>query len=305
MLLAAVVVGAIFFAAMSLMGTMGSEPQTKGQGGAPASQYQNEAYKVPAPDTAPPPLPMPKTYGDATRWMQQNAIYNESISVPVRCEAQALDLANATRAQLQTHFDNLTACLMRVFAPPMQAASFTAVRPTVTIYSGQVNSPCGTLPRRNAAYCSADQQVYYATDLPAIIPTELRSADFVVDSVVAHEFAHALQARTGILISQAAWAQQSTKPEALELSRRTEVQADCWAAQFLQSVGQSVGLQANDVQMIGQLFYSIGDDQLTGRPDVLGNHGTGTSRVAWYNTGISQQRMGACNSYTAPANQVR
>ena len=41
------------------------------------------------------------------------------------------------------------------------------------------------------------------------------------------------------------------------------MQADCWSGQFINSVGQSVGLGENDVENLSLLFFSIGDDQLT------------------------------------------
>ena len=297
-IIALLVVMAAFGAITNMKGSTPAGPIETGQ-------YKNEDYKVPPADIRPPKLPIPETYGEARQWMQKNPIYDQKVPVPVRCEAKPLDLTKASRQQLQTHFDNLTGCLMRVWGPSLDNAGYTAVRPTVTIYRGQINSPCGKLPDRNAAYCAADQQVYYAENLPTIIPNKLRSTNFVVDSIIAHEFSHAIQARTGILISQAAWQQRSPKSTALEISRRTEAQADCWAAQFLQSVGKSVNLTQNDVQNIGQLFYSIGDDQLTGDPNIVGNHGRGNTRISWYNKGITNADMGVCNSYIAPASEVK
>lgn len=271
----------------------------------PPAEYQNENYQVPPVDQAPPPLPMPQTYGEAADWLINNAIYNSEIAVPVRCEATPIDLRSASNSALQRHFNELTGCLMRVFAPAIEDAGYIAVRPSVTIYTSPVKTKCGTMPRLNAAYCAADQQVYYAADLPDLVPQELQAVNYVVESVIAHEFAHAIQARTGVLISEAAWEQNSTEPEANALSRRLEVQADCWAGQFINSVGHSVGVDANGVQQLSLLFHSIGDDQLTGDPNIEGNHGRGESRRAWFLDGTSSTLMGTCNSFTATEDRIR
>lgn len=271
----------------------------------PPGEYQNEDYQVPQVDTNPPEIPIPETYTQATEWLTNNSIYDASIAVPVRCEATPIDLNNASHAELQTHLNELTGCLMRVFGPALEQAGYIAVRPSVTIYTSPVNTKCGKMPTANAAYCSADQQIYYAADLPTIVPPDLRSTNYVVESVIAHEFAHAIQGRTGILISGAAWEQRSDDATANSLSRRLEVQADCWAGQFIESVGQSVGVDANGAQQLSELFYSIGDDVLTGDSTYDGNHGQGATRRAWFLEGYGTTLMGSCNSFTVGDAQVR
>lgn len=271
----------------------------------PPADYQNENYQVPRVDTNPPELPMPQTYGEATQWLTSSPIYSSQIAVPVRCEANPIDLQNASNAALQEHFNELTGCLMRVFGPPIEQAGYVPVRPSVTIYTSPVSTRCGQMKMNNAAYCAADQQVYYASDLPRIVPTELRGVNYVVESVIAHEFAHAIQARTGILISEAAWEQQSEEAIANNFSRRLEVQADCWAGQFIHSVGYSVGIDEQSMQQLSLLFHSIGDDELTGDPNVEGNHGHGATRQQWFLAGTTSTSMGACNSFTVPDDQVR
>jgi len=272
-------------------------------------QYLNEDYRVPDPNPNPPDLPMPQTVEDLKMYLNTNPLYQQSVAVPVRCDISQIDLTNASKSQLKTHFDQLTACLMRVWGPTLASAGYEAVRPTVTIYSGQVQSACGKLPDENAVYCAGDQQVYYAANLPAIIPYSLRSARFVVDSVVAHEFGHAVQARTGILLSEQYVEQLDTQngndAAGNDASRRTEMQADCFAGQFLGSIAQSAGLTPDDEAAIGQLFYSIGDDQLTGDPTIDGNHGWGANRQTWIAAGLSNPRLSTCNTFTADANSVR
>lgn len=293
----AILLGMVLFSMLSTT----DEPIT-----VPPGDYQNEDYRVPPVDQNPPELPSPQTYGEATQWLIDNPIYRTEIAKPVRCEAAPINLREASKAQLQEHFNELTGCLMRVFGPALEEAGFIPVRPSVTIYSSSVQTRCGTMPLQNAAYCAADQQVYYAADLPSIIPPDLQNVNYVVESVIAHEFAHAIQARTGILISEAAWEQNSqTEAQANDFSRRLEVQADCWSGEFINSVGQSVSIDQAGIDQLSLLFYSIGDDVLTGRPNIDGNHGHGGSRRSWFLDGAASTNMGTCNAFAAPADRVR
>jgi predicted metalloprotease len=286
-----------------------TQPNTTPPDNSAPGQYVNDDYQVPAPDPNPPDLPAPQTWDDVDAYLLSNPLYQQSVGVPVRCDIDQVDLTKASKSQLQSHFDQLTACLMRVWAPTLSAAGYEAVRPTVTIYSGQVQSACGQMPDENALYCGADQQVYYASDLPDIIPSNLRSAPFVVDSVLAHEFGHAIQGRSGILISEQYVEQDDTQKgdtaDADDASRRTEMQADCFAGEFLHSISQSTGLTSDDEQSIGQLFYSIGDDVLTGDPTIDGDHGWGKDRQSWLDAGLGNPSLETCDTFNADASTVR
>ena len=107
------------------------------------------------------------------------------------------------------------------------------------------------------------------------------------------------------MISSAAWEQNSNKAVANEYARRLEVQADCWTGQFISSVGYSVGIDQNGVTELSELYYNIGDDVLTGDPNYDGNHGRGENRQGWFMEGSGSTSMGTCNTYIAPASEVR
>lgn len=270
-----------------------------------SGSYQNDSYVPPAQDLNPPPLPEPETYDEATQLLQANPLYQQSVPRPVRCEMTEINVETASDAELQSHLNDMMACLMRVWEPPLKAAGFQAVRPSVTVYSRSVSTKCGKLPMNNAVYCGADQQVYYANDLWEVVPRSLRSSRFITESVVAHEFGHAVQARTAILISEAAWAEKSSKSKSLEFSRRLEVQADCMAGMFLGSIAQSTQMNQAELDNVPKLFRSFGDDVATGRADYIGNHGSGANRSAWASKGLANTQVGTCNSFSAPSSTVR
>ncbi len=265
----------------------------------------HQVENVPAPDYRPPAIPQPETYAQAATWMRKNALYGESVPVPTNCAVPHLDPTKASRAELEDHLDQLTACLWGVWNPPMTAAGFKMPRPPTTVYSTKITTPCGRTDTGNAFYCAADQHIYYAQDLPKILPPSIRTKPFVIESVMAHEFGHALQARTGILISEKAWEEKSGDAKGREFSRRTEVQADCFAGMWVNAVAQASKLTNNDLDTLKLLFYNIGDDVLTGEANYDGDHGLSKNRQAWSTKGLANSQAGTCNTYIAPSSSVR
>lgn len=74
---------------------------------------------------------------------------------------------------------------------------------------------------------------------------------------------------------------------------------------YTRSVSRSLGIQQSDLQGIEQTFAAVGDDTITGDPNVEGNHGLARSRVYWGTAGLGTGDIGRCNTFTAPAGQVR
>ena len=210
--------------------------------------------------------------------------------VPVRCNSQPINVTTASDAQLKSHFEGLMECLVRVWEPPVTNAGFILVRPTVTIYGRELTTKCGKTGV-NAFYCTADQQVYYSNLLPQALPRTVRNNKWTADIVMAHEFGHALQGRTGILVSGHALGQESgDEGTALQYMRRLETQADCFSGMFVHSVSLSLGVQQQDVDGILAIYDAIGDDNLSGQRDVVGNHGLGRSREILGKHWHAQQR---------------
>ncbi|HZA74614.1 MAG TPA: neutral zinc metallopeptidase [Propionibacteriaceae bacterium] len=273
---------------------------------APPSQvaYVNDDFEVPPPDTAPPPLPQPDTYQQAEQLITANAFYSQTAPAPVRCDSQPINVTSASDRQLETHFEGLTECLVRVWQPPVTAADYLIVRPTVTVYGDKITTKCGSVGV-NAFYCSADQQLYYSNLLPQAIPAAAENK-WTADLIMAHEYAHLLQGRTGILISTHALAQRSgDKDTENAYLRRLETQADCFSGMFVRAVSASLGVRQDDLEGIEATYVAIGDDTLSGDPNAVANHGLARSRLFWGNRGLGTSAVGDCNTFSAPAEQVR
>lgn len=290
----------IVVALISMFGTVGANSVNEPA----AQQYENEDYRVPPPDKSPPPLPVPETYEEAEQLVVSNPFYRQTAPRPVQCTAQPINVATADNDQLKSHFETLMECAVRVWQPPVEAAGFEIVRPTVTIYGDEVTTKCGK-SEVNAFYCSADQQVYFSNRLPDYV-TIVKRNKWAADVVMAHEFAHALQARTAILVSSHALGQNSgSKSTELEMSRRLETQADCFAGMFTLAVSQALGIKQSDVRGIEETFAAVGDDTISGNPNVVGNHGLASSRQRWGVTGLGTSDVGQCNTFRASKSSVR
>lgn len=299
------VVGIAFFA-ISLMHYLGTSTDVAGPtGGQTTSSVPQRTGPAPEPDTNPPEIPVPETYSDAEQWLTANPVYDQTVPVPTECGIPRIDMTTASVGDLTSHLNDLTACLWRVWSGPLESAGYQLPRPPVTVYTEPITTGCGKLDEVNAVYCAADQRIYYARPLWKIFPADQQRLPFVVESIIAHEFGHTIQARTGILISSMAFEQKGTEAEGKILSRRLEVQADCLAGMFTEAAGPSSGLDRGNLDILREVFYNLGDDVLSGENNIQGDHGLGRSRMAWFTTGQTNTQVGACNTYTAPTSSVR
>jgi predicted metalloprotease len=268
--------------------------------------FQNENYQVPPADLNPPDIPAPATLAEAGTWTTANAVYGQSAPAPVRCDLRPIDAATADDALLKSHFETLMACLVRVWQPPLTTAGFQIYRPTVTIYGDEVSTKCGAgkLPH-NAFYCGADQQVYWSRTLGGdLVPMSVDR--WAGDEVLAHEFGHAIQGRTGILTAEYMIRKAApTQSASLQSNRRLETQADCLAGIFIRSVSRALGYQQKDLAAIEKGFADGGDEHFLKDPNAEGTHGRSASRKYWGVTGLGTAAVGACNTFTAGPALVR
>ncbi len=268
--------------------------------------YANDDYQAPPPALKPPPLPEVTSAEQARELVRNNALYAQPVPHPTRCPIQTIDLTTASRQQLDRYLNELMVCLMRVWEPPVTKAGYQMPRPPVVVISEPSKSACGKVSMKNAAYCGADQRIYYATDLPTVLPPALRTGRFVVESVLAHELGHAVQARTGLLVAGKGLGQQaSDKATQNQFSRRLETQADCFSGLFIASVSTSAKISAAEQQQLLALAEAIGDDTLSGKAEIDSGHGLSKSRRYWTQMGLASTRVGACNTWVADDHLVR
>ena len=265
----------------------------------PAPTTTNSTVYTPGPPDLNPAAPPWPAYSQIDSILTRSSIYDQTLD-PINCQINNVDLINSSVQIIEEHMNQFVDCLMESWYPSVVRADFDLPHPSVTVYTQEITSQCGALPMMNAVYCTADQQIYYARDLIEAFPSSLQAVRFLAESVIAHEFGHAIQYRTMILMSEGMLEEDAaTTAEQMQWSRRTEMQADCFAGVFLNSVRDSAQLSDSDEFNIAKLFETLGGD-VPNEDD----HGMGVNRAAWVTAGMATSSVGVCNTFIAPDNEV-
>ncbi|NKQ57351.1 metalloprotease [Amycolatopsis sp. K13G38] len=121
-------------------------------------------------------------------------------------------------------------------------------------------------------------------------------------ALFAHEYGHHVQDLVGIM--DAAWnviyQQGEDSPGGQEMSRRKELQAQCFSGMFM-------GATANRGGTITQkVFDTAWSDQDTRGDNTSGSHDHGTNAhyAAWWRKGAQSDRLAQCNTFSAPGSDV-
>ncbi|MEV4176270.1 neutral zinc metallopeptidase [Nonomuraea sp. NPDC049709] len=242
---------------------------------------QLAAGRPPAPALSSTPLPG----ADAvTGSLERNPIYTAS---PLTGECRAPDAARP--AFLHAMAD----CMDRSWRALQATSGLSSGLPTRVFWSEPGRGACGDYPEPDAAafYCPVNNGIYLGVD-------EEENA-MVLTAILAHEYGHHVQHNAGI--GDAAAEREVSTPDegtTLAISRRYELQADCFAGVWFAAVRDSLPVSAEDWQEVLADFARRGDtgDERT--------HGTGQHGAAWLNGGFRGGRPGHCNTWTAPAADV-
>ena len=206
-----------------------------------------------------------------------------------------------------------------VWTPIFQQMGVSYTPPRLVLFSGVVNSGCGTAQAAMGPfYCPADQKVYIDTSFFQDMrqqmgisgeqnQTELSRQDQVGDFaqayVIAHEVGHHIQNLLGISGQVQQARAQASKTQGNQLSVRLELQADClagiWAHQNQQ---RTQFLEQGDIEEAMDAAQKIGDDYLqkraTGRvvPDSF-THGSSEQRMHWFQLGLKSGDVNQCDTF--------
>lgn len=174
--------------------------------------------------------------------------------------------------------------------------------PVLVLYSGVTQSPCGNASGATGPfYCPGDRKIYLDTEFFATLSRELGApGEIAAAYVIAHEVAHHVQDELGILGKANAARARMVPAEANAVSVRIELQADCLAGVWAESVNSL--LRPGDVEQAINAARQIGDDTLQRRAGQVPqphtfSHGSSAQRVRWFTTGYEQGRMEACDTF--------
>ena len=125
--------------------------------------------------------------------------------------------------------------------------------------------------------------------------------DFAQAYVIAHEVGHHVQTLTGIE-GQVRQLQEQDPSRQNELSVKMELQADCLAGVWAQSVYQAGDLESGDLEEGLGAAAAVGDDRIQASAGVGVNpetwtHGSAEQRSQWFNTVFKSGDPAACDTF--------
>ena len=169
--------------------------------------------------------------------------------------------------------------------------------PKMVIFSGAVNSACGSATSDSGPfYCSGDQTVYLDLEFFKSMKDQIGAdGDFAYAYVIAHEVGHHVQYLLGTLnevhSQMSRYGANTTGYN--QLSVRLELQADFFAGVWAYNDNKMFGsLEDGDIEEALNAAAKIGDDYLQkqayGRtmPETF-NHGTSAQRSKWLKKGLN------------------
>lgn len=176
--------------------------------------------------------------------------------------------------------------------------------PKMIIYSGIIDSACGTA---NAAvgpfYCPNDQTVYLDLEFFHELKTQFSApGDFAQAYVIAHEVGHHVQNLLGVLGQAQKARARSSEKQSNAISVKTELMADCLSGIWAKETQSKGLLETGDIEEALNAASKIGDDAIQKKmrgtviPDSF-THGSSAQRQQWFETGFTSGDINTCNPF--------
>ncbi|MFL6142334.1 MAG: neutral zinc metallopeptidase [Labedaea sp.] len=230
----------------------------------------------------------------------ENPLFGGDLGTPaVTC---ALARWHSDAQSAAAFFTSALPCLEAAWAPVLQRAGLPYFPPSLQAPAGNsATGPCGGAAGRSFAafYCPKNHTIYMP--FGALQTERLGAHPGVYLAVLAHEYGHHVQALSGV--EDAYWAKRydagADTEAGLELSRRLELQAQCFSGMFLAatysrgSVDKNILQEARTTQNRG--------DHTAGEPR---DHGSDAHATSWWEQGAQKNRTFQCNTWRATAAEV-
>ena len=260
----------------------------------------------PTPTASPTTTPTKKPF-TPNRSLTKNTLYTidlgkKRVSCNIAVRTPKPPLRNSS---LASYLRTLVKCMDKAFSKPLAAKGFALPTPKVKVYKKSIKSPCGRFNQNGAPayYCSANQTIYW----PATRDDGNEAYTFArlgYVGLAAHEFGHHLQASSGLSAgyAQKYYAADGSK-DRYRLSRRLELQAQCFEGVFLAMAAQTIDLSENDRYQMRVWHGFTGDEDppSSRKPD----HGSSSAQIRWLNRGLEDRDFGRCNTWKASKDSVK
>lgn len=183
-------------------------------------------------------------------------------------------------------------------------ANRTYIPPKLVLFRQGTQSSCGIATSEvGPHYCSLDKTIYIDETFFDELTYRFgaKGGDVAQAYVLAHEVGHHAQNEMGIIDLVMSDVGLNEK-ESNELSIKLELQADCFAGLWANSIKHLEVLMPDEIEEAMDAAAAVGDDRIqksvTGRinPEQW-THGSSEQRVEWFTKGYESGRLDSCETF--------
>ena len=223
-----------------------------------------------------------------------NPLYRAPKRPGIPCRAPKLNTHST--ASMNRFLTRVSDCLDQSWARDFRSANIPFKPPTRVYWTQPGTSPCGNYPASGAAafYCSTNHAMYIG--LKDVVQNSANAPGkyySIYVSVLAHEYGHHVQSAAGILdYGHTAESESTSTDERNQVSRRIELQANCFDGVYLHSIGRTLPLTRIQRRIVKFDAYYRGD-----RAGFPPDHGSRKHFRGWLVRGLAGGRPGLCNTW--------
>ncbi len=176
--------------------------------------------------------------------------------------------------------------------------------PKLVLFRSATESSCGVATSQvGPHYCTLDQTIYLdETFFDELISRyEAVGGDVAEAYIISHEVGHHAQNELGIM-DKITGETQNDEETANDLSIKLELQADCFAGLWANSIKDLDVLSPGEISEAMDAAAAVGDDRIqekvTGRisPENW-THGSSEKRVFWFTKGYESGAVSSCDTF--------
>jgi predicted metalloprotease len=172
------------------------------------------------------------------------------------------------------------------------------IEPTLVLFRTATESGCGySSSEMGPHYCPLDKTIYLDETFFAELQKRYgaRGGDVAEAYVISHEVGHHVQQELGLL-------QKADRSGSNEDSIKLELQADCFAGLWANSIKDQQVFEKNEIIEAMDAASAVGDDRIQQKVAGYVNpetwtHGSSAERVEWFSRGYESGSVSSCNTF--------
>lgn len=225
---------------------------------------------------------------------------------PAGTDSTTSYVASAEEEELADFVSVVLAETEDVWTGLFDEAEMTYEYPKLVLYSGLVESACGTSESSTGPfYCPGDQKVYIDLSFFQELKDNFQApGDFAMAYVIAHEVGHHVQYQLGVTEEVYALKSKLSEAEFNEYLVRLELQADYYSGVWAYYANRMKLLEPGDLEEALTAASAVGDDRIQKQsqgyvvPDSF-THGTSEQRSRWFKKGFSTGTIEGGDTFNA------